>query len=156
MAEWMFLLWYQSTLQDLTGEWDDPEAIQDAEAEAYELIVPSSVFALWQRKSASSRLPPTLPPTPGDGVAAPRVDRSHDIWTAFAHQNEFLEDALRPPLQQPEVQHPIGCIPGLKGEKILVVVHLFSGRRRHGDVHEWLSKLAWNYLQGWEVLGVVL
>lgn len=151
MAEWMFLLWYQSTLPDLTGEWDDPEAIQDADTEAYELIAPSTVFALWQCRSASSRLPPTLPSTPGDGVAAPRVDRSHEIWTAFGHQDEFLEEVLRPPLQQPAAQHPIGCIRGLKGEKILVVVHLFSGRRREGDVHEWLSVLASNYLQGWEV-----
>lgn len=62
-----------------------------------------------------------------------------------------MEEVLRPPLQQPAAQHPIGCIRGLKGEKILVVVHLFSGRRREGDVHEWLSVLASNYLQGWEV-----
>ena len=151
MMEWLFILWHHETLPGLTGQWEDPDAIQTVEAESYELLKQFVVYDVWQARDAVGAPPPMLPPPIGDGTAPTRIVRSSDIWTAFSHQNQYLEDVLKPPLLQPSCPPPVGCIRGAKGEYILVIVHLFSGRRREGDVHDWISRLASSILPGWDV-----
>ena len=151
MMEWLFILWHHETLPGLTGQWEDPDAIQTVEAESYELLKQFVVYDVWQARDAVGAPPPKLPPPIGDGTAPTRIVRSSDIWSAFSHQNQYLEDVLKPPLLQPSCPPPVGCIRGAKGECILVIVHLFSGRRREGDAHDWISRLASSILPGWEV-----
>ena len=151
MLEWLFILWHHDTLPGLTGQWDDPDAILQVEAESYELLKQFVVYDVWQARDAVGAPPPKLPPLLGDGTAPTKICRSTDIWTAFSHQTQYLEDVTKPPLIQPACSPPVGCIRGAKGESILVIVHLFSGRRREGDVHDWISRMAPSILPGWEV-----
>ena len=102
-------------------------------------------------KGSLVRPPPQLPPPLGEGGAPHRMSRSEDIWSAFNHQNEFLAEVISPKLHQPRTTVPMGCIRGHNGEKIIVIVHLFSGRRRLGDVHDWIAKLAPVALPDWTI-----
>lgn len=38
------------------------------------------------------------------------------------------------------------------GRKVLIIFHLFSGRRRHGDCHHWAEHLIEEYFPGYGVL----
>ena len=151
MVEWMYILWYQRLLPDILGEWEDPDTIRSVEDMAYELLRLFPVFDVWQRRDSIVQPPPQLPAMLGEGEAPSRHSRTEDVWSAFNHQNDFLEEVIRPTLHQPMQPAQMGCIRGINGEQIIVIVHMFSGRRRDGDVHDWIARIAPVVLPDWHV-----
>ena len=64
-------------------------------------------------------------------------------------KSRFLADVNMPNLLQ-EMQRPsVPYIRGENGERILIIRHLYSGRRRLWDFHHWVDELRSDILDGW-------
>lgn len=151
MCQWIFIRWYRECMKDQMSEWTDPQLILQAEHDGYDLVTGLPLHYLIDRKPQWTRRGMALPPPSGCGIAAPKHVYSNKIYSAFENQNEFLADVNMPDLRQEMQRPPIPYIHGENGERILIIVHLYSGRRRLWDFHHWIDELQSDLLDGWSV-----
>ena len=151
MTQWFFLRWYNEQMRDDMSEWTEPASIEQAERDAYDLATALPLHRILQRKPGKPAAWKCLPPASSCGVAATRHHYSNEIRSDFHQQEDFLIDMVNPRLYQEKERPPMTYIEGPQGEKILIIIHLFSGRRRAWDFHHWVEILSPSMLKGWMV-----
>ena len=151
LAQWFLIEWLQRDLPDVTAAWDDPDDIVEAEKEAYEAITCSPVYELLAKREKILRREPQGTQRPEPDAGPSRIPRDDAITSHFRNQDDFLKDVLQPTLFQPKEDPLIPVIIGPQGERILLMVHLFAGRRREGDFHWWIDQIADQWFPGYHV-----
>lgn len=151
VSQWIFIRWYRERMRDTVDTWDDPELVVQAENDGYDLFTALPLHWVLNRKPVWNAKAHDLPPPSTCGIAAPRHSYSNEIYSAYTDQNGFLADLLNPILHQAKERPPVPYIIGPQGERILLILHLFSGRRRKWDFHHWVTELGPTLLEGWQV-----
>ena len=151
VSQWIFIRWYREKMRDTVDESDDPELIAKAENDGYDLFTALPLHRILARKPVWDARSQVLPPPSTCGVAAPKHTYSNEIYSAYNDQDGFLADLLNPTLHQARERPPVPYIVSPQGERILLVLHLFSGRRRTWDFHHWVTELSQTLLEGWQV-----
>ena len=151
LAQWFLIEWLQRDLPDITATWEDPDAIMEAEREAYEAITCSPVYEMLAKRDKILRNEPHRMKCPEPDVGPPRMPRDAAITSHFRNQEEFLNEVLQPTLFQPKEAPHVPVLVGPQGERILLMVHLFAGRRRVGDFHWWIDEIAEQWFPGYQI-----
>lgn len=76
--------------------------------------------------------------------------RDLGITSHYFAQNDFLMDVLTPELTPPATDPQLKVVVGPQGQRIIIIVHLFAGRRRNDDFHSWVDRISAQWLQGFE------
>ena len=150
MAMWLTTEWLQHELPTVIQEWEDPDDLQKADFQAYDLITAMPIYKLLLRKERLGRREPRAPYLLPATVAAPRPARGLGITSHYFAQNEFLMDVLTPELTQPAIDPKLTVVVGPRGQHIIIIVHLFAGRRRNDDLHSWIDRISAQWLPGFE------
>eukprot|EP00434_Breviolum_minutum_P018583 symbB.v1.2.016392.t1/scaffold1246.1/size129174/9 len=151
LAQWFLIEWLQRDLPDVTATWEDPDAIVEAEREAYEAITCSPVYEMLAKRDKILCKEPQRLKCPEPDVGPPRMSRAATITSHFRNQEDFLSEVLHPTLFQPKEAPHVPVLIGPQGERILLMVHLFAGRRRVGDFHWWMDQIADQWFPGYHI-----
>ena len=155
LAQWAFLEWGQTGMYNLLDEVEDPDHIVTIE-KAFLSI--AAMLPMWNLLNECDRLHYQKPPAlPDLALYRPDTDaRTPALVEPFPDSVRDQAMLLAPfsgqmPLKWPQVRG----VPVLEfedGRRVLVVFHLFSGRRRDGDCHDWYHRLISTYFCGVDVM----
>eukprot|EP00435_Cladocopium_sp_Y103_P013388 s148_g3.t1 len=148
LALWSFLLWGRSEIVDVIDEFEDVD-VRIAIEQAFDAI--SGDFPMDPLLYELERLQRAVPP-PDVPLAIPasvQDPRNHRPLEPTHGSFHFCDDLLSTSLD-PAIVHwprprgvPVCRFPD--GSDVLVLLHLFSGRRRDGDCHFWAQQLFSQY-----------
>ena len=157
-AIWSFALWGRECLYDLNEQFEDPDHFLLIEEEYLRLLDDMPVSSLIDRLERLHRARPPRMDMPVTAQDDPQQDgRQSRAIEPFASTYSCMPDALRfftdaSVLFWPQ-QKGIPVCELENGQRVLLILHLFSGRRREGDCHDWAHTLVSQYFQD---LGVVI
>ena len=154
-ALWAFALWGRASMYDFLDSVDDIDTTVLIEQECLHLLDELPISDLLDRLE---RLHRAVPPDPDRAfVPAPVSDQRttaplEPISAAFSQQASFLDPILGLGIQNwPAARGvPICVLPD--GRRVLLILHLFSGRRRSGDCHHWAHHLAPRFFPDIDIL----
>ena len=157
-AIWAFALWGRECLYDLPEQIEDPDLFAMIEEEYLRLLDDMPVSSLIDRLERLHRARPPPSAVPQVMQSDPVSDGRHSREIEpFASAFPSMTDALRFFTDAPVLHWPSqGGIPVCEledGRQVLLILHLFSGRRRAGDCHEWAHAMVSQYFHD---LGVVI
>ena len=149
--EWVFLLWGEHWMPDLTDTLEDGVAEIDIDHIFADFASQLERYRnLARRAHLEHRLQLCVPPMPSAHRAPPEAGRTkhpksnskvvQKVPRSFADQTEWQQRvrAMHFLDLPPTRLCPMILVPS--GEEAFLVVHLFSGRRRHQDVHAYLHE----------------
>eukprot|EP00438_Fugacium_kawagutii_P008387 Skav236653 [mRNA] locus=scaffold691:264633:270341:- [translate_table: standard] len=151
-GEDVFAVWCREGLVRISDELIDGEleALIDQEVAAFLPHLPRQL--LRQRLSGLHRLGAHLVAARQTPVAhrqikwAPANERERTKWSAHVPNDYFEQkqwlDTFRCATMQDFPADPGVPVVSWRGEHYVIVAHLFSGRRRQGDLHSWLHNWA--------------
>lgn len=157
-AIWSFALWGRECLYDLNEQFEDPDHFLLIEEEYLRLLDDMPVSSLIDRLERLHRARPPCYDVPADIQKDPRQNgRQSRAIEPFASTFSQMPDALRfftdaSVLSWP-TQHGVPVCELANGRRVLLILHLFSGRQGAGDCHEWAHTLDSQYFQD---LGVAI
>ena len=155
LAQWAYLEWGQTGMYNLFDELEEPEDIVVIEKA---FLSVAAELPMYELLHACDRLHYQKPPTlPDLALYKPEVDtRTPALIEPFPDSIRDQAILLHPFSGQMPLKWPaIRGVPILEfddGRRCLVVFHLFSGRRRSGDCHDWYHQLVSSYFCGIDVL----
>ena len=155
---WAFVAWGSEELYELQAGFDSLEVQKELEevflsvAEClpvYRLLGRKQQLLNWLQKEPVVPLEPVLDPAPDT-----RQNRPREPIPSSLHQQASL---LMPQLDRrlrsmPCTNKGVPIVIGPQGKRTLYVLHLFSGRRRHGDCHYWFHELIHDYFPDYEIV----
>lgn len=154
-AIWAFALWGRVSMYDVIDQIDDVDHKIHVEEQYLQLIYEMPVAGLLDRLERLHRARPPEPSisTPLTSACDHRQPQpSEPLHSAFDQSAHLLG-----PINNPEVCSwpnqtgvPICELPD--GRRVLILLHLFSGRRREGDCHDWATRLVSQYLPGFDIM----
>ena len=149
--EWCFYVWDCYDLPILL-ESTTLELRYEVQKDANDFLEALSIMPLL-KELLQIPPPPTDPPVlPDKGPAAhgshDRIDGQVLCW--YPRQQELMAPYMHSTVDQvgPSLPVPFVVCPET-GEKIFIIIHLFSGRRRTADCHDWLQAMTEEYIPGW-------
>ena len=156
-AIWSFALWGRECLYDLPEQIEDPDIFSSIEAEYLCLLEDMPVSSLIDRLERLHRAQPPSFDQPSVSMDDPIVDsRQAREIEPLASTFSSMPDALRFFTDAPVIDWPAqGGIPVCEledGSRVLLILHLFSGRRRADDCHAWAHQLVFKYFPDLGVL----
>ena len=96
-------------------------------------------------------MPPALPDIgPSAKGSHDRVDGQTLNW--FSRQVEIMQEFAELSCIKRPAAHGLPFLVDLNGQRCLIITHLFSGRRRIGDCHDWIERLQGQFLPGWRII----
>ena len=152
--ERVFLLWGEHWLPDIISTFEDGVAEYDVEeifAEFASQLERYRLLAQVAHLEAGLRACETAPPVPhrprhqeGEPLKHPKIcSRTQQaIMRAFAGQAVWLRQIRSMSFLDLPQEKPTPKLLMADGREVYLVLHLFSGRRRQGDVHAYLHELA--------------
>ena len=154
-AIWAFALWGRVSMYDVIDKIDGVDYKLHVEEQYMQLVYEMPVAGLLDRLERLHRaVPPDspAPTTPTPVCDHRRPQPSEPFPNAFDNSAQLLG-----PINDPEVcAWPASTgVPVCElqdGRRVLIILHLFSGRRREGDCHDWAHQLVSHYLPGFEVM----
>ena len=153
-ATWAFGLWGRMCLYDLLDVIEDPDLQLVVEKTYLDTADALPVSSLLDRLERLHRAhPPEClhdpPPVHADGRT---VQPLEPLISAFDHLQRGLEPFTGAEVLDWPGQAGIPICRRPDGSMVAIICHLFSGRRRQGDCHHWLSHLWPRYFPDIEVL----
>ena len=149
----VFLLWGQHVLPEII------ETLVDGEAEAYldsefadlaanfdEYWLEAGIRRLHHQLNIAQQPPPT--PVPHRAVRPPqhahalRKAPQHEVSRLFAQQETWHRDLAQVQWMDLPADPPTPLVLDLAPRPSFLIVHLFAGRRRAHDLHDWLDQWA--------------
>ena len=155
-AMWAFALWGRTRLYDLLDDIEDVDQKLDIEKQYLELLYELPVAQLIDRLERLHRaVPPSAPLPEIPNVTEDRRQQvpPEPIRGAYDHSGALLDPVIEPEILTWPKSSGIPVCEQPDGQKVLIIFHLFSGRRRHGDCHYWAERLIEQYFPG---LGLVM
>lgn len=157
-AIWAFALWGRECLYELPEQIEDPDLFAMIEEEYLRLLDDMPVSSLIDRLERLHRarppVPEVLPAPQRESVSDTRMAREIEpIASTFSHMTDALKFFTAAPVLHWPPQDGIPICELEDGRRVLLILHLFSGRRRAGDCHEWAHALVSQYFSD---LGVVI
>eukprot|EP00435_Cladocopium_sp_Y103_P026565 s3814_g6.t1 len=153
---WAFLQWGRDRLPDLIETVESAD-LQSGLERAFEELC--ACFPLWELLMQFDNCERLEAPVVSDILSpdpVPDTRLQHDLEPlsrSFFDQRVHLQNLAREVLQWP-IQHGVPLIVGLGSRPTLLVLHLFSGRRRSNDCHDLVKKLASVYLPDFDVMSI--
>eukprot|EP00438_Fugacium_kawagutii_P030079 Skav224028 [mRNA] locus=scaffold3968:96931:102553:+ [translate_table: standard] len=144
MTLWAFCRWGQTQMYDLLETLDNPDVIETVEQKFVDFV---ACFPMWSLLSRWEVLEHAVEPTPTFQPPERTPDTRalqvrEPMPEAFACPATFLDPfASRRIVHVPEWPG-IPLVQDDHGGLHLYILHLYSGRRRDGDCHSWLSSVA--------------
>jgi hypothetical protein len=154
-ALWAFALWGRTSMYDVIEQIEEIDHKLHIEEQYLELIYEFPIAGLLDRLE---RLHRDRPPEPAPAAEpAPVPDhRRHlplePISSAFDNSEQLLGTVTNPEVCSWPKQEGIPICELQDGRKALIILHLFSGRRRQGDCHDWAETLIEQYFPGFVVI----
>ena len=154
-AIWAFALWGRVSMYDVIDQIDDVDHKLHVEEQYLHLVYEMPVAGLLDRLE---RLHRAAPPAPSTLTEPPSACDYRQPQPAEPFPNAYDNSAhLLGPVNDPEVctwpaQTGVPICEFPDGRRVIIILHLFSGRRREGDCHDWAARLVSQYLPGYEVL----
>ena len=154
-AIWAFALWGRTGMYDFLDTVEDIDCKLQIEDSYLTLLYELPVAGLIDRLEHLHRAVPPETPLPSCPEHAPdqRAKQPLEPFSSAYDTSKILLGPTVDPLvcQWPEVRGvPVCELPD--GTKALFIIHLFSGRRRQGDCHEWAHGLIGQYLPGFKLI----
>ena len=157
-AIWAFALWGRECLYDIPEQSDDVDLFLHIEKEYLTLLDDLPVSDLIDRLEKLQR---ARPPEDPSAVLTSSNEKTKDgrqatllepFDSTFAHMTDVLKFFHEAPVLDWPKQQAIPVCELPDGRLALLVLHLFSGRRREGDCHDWAQKLISRYFSDLEVV----
>eukprot|EP00435_Cladocopium_sp_Y103_P028906 s1595_g7.t1 len=154
-AMWAFALWGRCELYDLLDTIEDVDLKQHIESQYLQLTSDLPVADLLDRLERLQRAVPPASVSQSLPAAAPDLRASCPLEPLSSAYSQ-LPDLLGP-IVNPEVLHWPAAkgVPVCEledGQQVLIILHLFSGRRRADDCHDWAHRLIEQFFPGFGVL----
>ena len=154
-AQWAFLEWGQTAMYDLLDTLEDPDLVVTIDKSFLSLC---DQMPLWPLLQEFDRIRHAYPPAgPNLDVPQPTIDTRvrvplEPFPDSIRDQGQllFAYSGLQP-LQWPPI-HGVPVLQFSDGRKAIVVFHLFSGRRREHDCHDWFHSLISSFFAGVDVI----
>ena len=141
---WSFLLWGQTSLPEIIEQTEDPD-YQICMDQAFHEV--SKLFDMSDLLSKFDRLARAREPVDMELETPIVVPDSRQAATLEPFSLEYFEQpTLLRQLVPPVIDWPgaqaVPVVTGLADKPTLIILHMFSGRRRHMDCHYWIHALA--------------
>ena len=145
---WSFCEWVRTELKPSTLPNLPVDDYALFKAELWKLLhdLPIGCLLAWKWRMEEAY----IPEVEVIAVEHPRRNPEYD-WTTYTRQNDMIADivGLQPCTFPVCTGIPVACY---EGKTCIFVLHLFSGRRRRGDCHDWLQHLAPTLLPQYPVI----
>ena len=148
-ALWAFFQWTDEYMYDLFDEVENPDMVVAAEQQILHLMDELPEWRLWRQYS---RICSVGEPPPPD-LALPARHRDQRCFTDLEpHPNHLgtqvpeIAHILGGPVLEWPVRRGVPLLRGKDGKLYMVILHMFSGRRRENDCHTWLHQLCSAFL----------
>eukprot|EP00435_Cladocopium_sp_Y103_P058241 s483_g20.t1 len=154
-AMWAFALWGRQGMYDLIDAIDDVDHKLHIEEKYLELASDLPLTALLDRLDRLQRAIPPDPECPPPPVPAPdhRAQVPLEPFSgAYDHADELLGPVTNPEVLSWPAQTGIPVCELEDGRRVLIILHLFSGRRREGDCHDWAERLISQFFPDYGVM----
>ena len=152
---WALLEWGQRCLPDLIDTIEDPDFQICLDSAFHEI---TKMFDMWDLLMQFDKLDRAVEPDASVLLHEPTPDRrrfhDHEPHSRLYHDpEEFLRRVMPPVLDWPR-QPGVPLVHGFHKKPTLFVLHMFSGRRRAADCHDWIERLAAEYFPHLHVVAV--
>jgi len=155
-ALWAFALWGRTSMCDVIEQIEEIDHKLHIEEQYLELLYELPIAGLLDRLE---RLQRAVPPEPSPPVEpAPAHDHRpvflcmEPISSAYDNSEQLLGPVTNPEVCYWPKQEGVPICDFPDGRRALIILHLFSGRRRQGDCHDWAEMLIEQYFSGYAVL----
>ena len=143
-----FLYWGKNFMHDVIDEWDSPQAIEDVIQSFDDIARPTAIWQIWcEREAVLNWREPSVPdlsmPT-AKKTAAARGSKEN-IQNSLLDQTRILAPFDRAWATPHDHRRPVPIFQMKDGTRYLVILHLFSGRRRPGDCGHWAAEFERRY-----------
>ncbi len=142
-----FLHWGRYSLHNVIDQWDDPVAIQTVITAFEEISSAIPIWQIWIERDAvcNWRAPPqVMPPRQERKVAAARGAREV-IPNSLGDQDVILAPFANSWAMPSTDARQVPVFETATGERYVVILHLFSGRRRQLDCGHWAIHFGQRY-----------
>lgn len=152
---WALLEWGQRCLPDLIDTIEDPD-LQICLDHAFHEI--TKMFNMWDMLMQFDKLDRAVEPGVSVFLPDPAPDRrqfhDHEPHSRLYHDPDQLLRHFVPPVLGWPRQPGVPLVVGFHEKPTLFVLHMFSGRRRAADCHDWIERLAAEYFPHLHVVAV--
>ena len=142
-----FLYWGRYYMIDVLDGWDDPDAIEAAHEGFQEVACAIPIWQLWCERDAvyNWREPPApVPLQPEQRIAATRGDREI-IPDSLQEQNALIAPYAQAWAAPMVEKRKVPIYEADNGDRYIVILHLFAGRRRLNDCGHWAEEIGHQY-----------
>ena len=156
-AIWSFALWGRECLYDLNEQFEDPDHFLLIEEEYLRLLDDMPVSSLIDRLERLHRARPPSLDMPVNVPDGQKLDgRQPRAIEPFASTYAQMPDALGfftgATVRSWPQQKGVPICELENGQQVLLILHLFSRRRREGDCHDWAHTLVSEYFHDLQVV----
>eukprot|EP00435_Cladocopium_sp_Y103_P020974 s3999_g5.t1 len=155
-AMWAFALWGRYELYDVLDTIEDVDQKQHIESEYLQLTSDLPIADLLDRLERLQRAVPPASISQSVPVTAPDRRAScplEPLNTAYSQLPDLLGPVVNPEVLHWPAAKGVPICELEDGKQVLVILHLFSGRRRADDCHDWAHKLVDQFFPG---VGIVV
>ena len=144
-----FLHWGRHRMYDVISEWDDPDDIETADLLFQNTAEYFPIWKVWtEREAILNQRPPVQAHLQGEMAsvkqAAPRLERE-PIPDHLYDQEALLKPVADVWASNRLTPKGVPMLQDDKGQRYLIVLHMFSGRRREEDCCHWAQALKDQY-----------
>lgn len=137
-----FLYWGKNFMHDVIDGWDSPQAIEDVIQCFDEIARSTAIWQIWcDREAVLNWREPSVPDLgmPIAKKAAAVRGSKENIPNSLLDQTRILAPFDRAWATPYDHRRPVPILQMKDGTRYLVILHLFSGRRRPGDCGHWAA-----------------
>ena len=142
-----FFYWGRYHMTDVLDGWDVPDAIEAAHDGFQEVACAIPIWQLWcERDGVYNWREPSVPTPlqPEQRIAATRGDREI-IPDSLQEQNSLIASYAQAWAAPTNERRKVPIYETNEGDRYIVILHLFAGRRRPNDCGHWATELGHHY-----------
>ena len=155
-AIWAFGLWGRTCMYDEISKIEGPDVQMSVEQQYLSMLDDLPISSLLDRLERLHRATPFFAKQDTIQITSPLKKKQVGMKEPFQAIYHTIDNALQPfiggrVLEWPQ-QRGIPVCRRDDGSLVMYIVHLFSGRRRQGDCHDWVAKLCKEYFDDIDVI----
>ena len=157
VVSWAFLQWGEKCMYDHIEQWFSPDHQLYVEKEFMDFAEQSEVWwKMLQKTEINNAGRDLYVPNLGHTTKVPDVPRQvrprEPISCTYGSEEARLHELKEVEVTEVPPQRPPPVFRKQDGGLKLYILHLFSGRRRKGDIHHWVMEMANDFVPGVEVV----
>ena len=161
VVEWAFLKWGETNMYDQVEQWLAPDHQLYVEQEFMEFAESSDVWWKMLEKTTihnagRDRYIPNVEIRIKEPDLHRQVRPREPICSAYGQDDTRQHELCDVEVIQVPAQKPPPVFRKANGDLVIYMLHLFSGRRRSGDIHFWIDEMAKEFLPDIQVVMISL